>query len=119
MGYDSQPSENLPLNYNKYQAMPPYDPSPEASAYSMVRTMGDSLGRDRPLGPTRSAALLGKARPDQIEGHHYEARAEHQPARPDHIKVKCSLQHPQRRDVGLDAERNRLGDERQRGNHNA
>src|SRR5437870_11777582 len=42
----------------------------------------------------------------EIERHHYEARTEHEPARPDQIEVERTLEHPQRRDVGLDAERN-------------
>src|SRR6516162_11317878 len=51
--------------------------------------------------------------------YHYKAHAKHEPTRPDHIEVECTLQHPQRWDIGLDAERNRFSDERQRRNHTA
>jgi hypothetical protein len=61
--------------------------------------------RLRPRARARPGALLlGKARAYEIERHPYEARAEHEPTRPDRIKVERTLQHPQRRDVGLDAE---------------
>src|SRR5262249_19069489 len=81
----------------------------------------DLPGGERALDSTRYAVRLGKARTHEIEHHHYEARAEHEPTRPDHIEVEIerTLQHPQRRDAGLDAKRNRLSDERQRGNHTA
>jgi hypothetical protein len=76
-------------------------------------------GRERSLDLAPCAARLGKARTYEIKRHHHEASTEHEPARAYHIEVEIerTLQHPQRRDVGLDAERNRLGDESQRSNH--
>jgi hypothetical protein len=59
-----------------------------------------AASQTRALDPARRAVLLGKARVYEIERHPYEARAEHEPTRPDYIKVERTLQHPQRRDVG-------------------
>src|SRR5262249_8708295 len=79
-----------------------------------IRRIRNMSGRERALDSTRYAVRLGKARTHEIERHHYEARAEHEPTRPNHIEVEIerTLQHPQRRDAGLDAKRNRLSDER-------
>jgi hypothetical protein len=66
-----------------------------ASAPRVCRSASGS-GRECTLHPTCGAALLGKARAYEIEHHHHEARAEHEPTRPDHIEVEIqrTLQHP-------------------------
>jgi hypothetical protein len=48
-------------------------------------------GRECALDPTRRPALLSKVRANEIEHHHYEARAEHEPTRPDRIEVERTL----------------------------
>ena len=54
-------------------------------------TFDSSASREHALDLARRAALLGKARAREIERHHYEARAEHEPARPDQIEVERTL----------------------------
>ena len=86
---------------------------------TLMKRIRNMSGRERALDSTRYAVRPGKARTHEIERHHYGARAKHEPTRPDHIEVEIerTLQHPQRRDAGLDAERNHLSDGCQRGNH--
>ena len=59
-------------------------------------------------------APLAEARPNQIERHHDQPGAKHQPAGPDHgeiVEVERGSQHAEWRDVEHDADADRLGDE--------
>src|SRR3974377_532877 len=75
---------------------------------TLMKRIRNMSGRERALDSTRYAVRLGKARAHEIERHHYETRAEHEPTRPDHIEVEIerAFQHPQRRDPGLDSDGN-------------